>query len=543
MFDELDRVLGAAEAAMRQIDPDRLVGTQPAACIDRLIRHQRATSALLASLTARAEQMHPWQREGYHSFDEWLAAKQGTSQGAARRRAATARKLKERRRTSEALANGDISEDEADVIADAADKNPAAEQDLIDTARNKNRSHNDLKDRAAEAKASAEDDKARAERHRRGRTARWGVDRDGFWTLHGRFQPEVGGQIKKVLQAHVNRIFAANRSAGTREPLECYHADAVAAAVTGRDPATVPGPDHDHDHDHDRDRDRDRDRDHDTASGPGPVAAPHADPCPTSAPGPGSAPASASGAVSGVAPAAGPDPEPGAGSDPAAGSDPGAGLDRAAGSDAVSSEGPVMGVVPKELVLVIDLDAMRRRSVNPGETCHIRGVGPVPVDIARQWVDDAFIKAVIRDGNDVRLVHHFGTTVNARLRTALDLVEPTCAVPRCHNDSRLEYHHLDPRAEHGPTSLNNLSRLCVACHRLATHGGYQLAGTPGHRHWINTDGIVEQADDPTLVGHPPPVADPTTRRVEPDQGGIDITTIDTVEEFDQLVLLEPARAP
>jgi hypothetical protein len=84
----------------------------------------------------------------------------------------------------------------------------------------------------------------------------------------------------------------------------------------------------------------------------------------------------------------------------------------------------------------------------------------------------------------------------------------------------------------------------VACHRLATHHAYEIAGTPGHRLWINPDGIVEQADDPTLVGHPPPPGpDPTSRPVEPDREGIDITTIATVEEFDQLVLLTPARAP
>jgi hypothetical protein len=58
-----------------------------------------------------------------------------------------------------------------DYIA-AADKNPDAEQDLLDTARDKGRSHQDLKDKAARAKASAEDDKTRARRLREGRTAR-----------------------------------------------------------------------------------------------------------------------------------------------------------------------------------------------------------------------------------------------------------------------------------------------------------------------------------------------------------------------------------
>ena len=66
---------------------------------------------------------------------------------------------------------------------------------------------------------------------------------------------------------------------------------------------------------------------------------------------------------------------------------------------------------------------------NPGETCEIRGIGPVPVEVARQWAGDAFIKTVICDGTNIHRVHHFGRTINTHLRTALDLLEPACAVP------------------------------------------------------------------------------------------------------------------
>ena len=129
-------------------------------------------------------------------------------------------------------------------------------------------------------------------------------------------------------------------------------------------------------------------------------------------------------------------------------------------------------------------------------------------------------------------------------------------MPRCDNP-RLEYHHLDRHADMGPTSWWNLGRPCTHCHQLATHHGYRLAGTPGHRLWINPAGIVERADDPTLVGHPPPTSGspPSGPPLSPDTGanadtvegkdetGIDLDRIDTVEAFDQLVLIEPARAP
>ena len=55
-----------------------------------------------------------------------------------------------RDRIADALADGEISEDEAEVIADPADRNPAAEQELLDTASNEDRPHEDLQDRAAD---------------------------------------------------------------------------------------------------------------------------------------------------------------------------------------------------------------------------------------------------------------------------------------------------------------------------------------------------------------------------------------------------------
>ena len=150
--------------------------------------------------------------------------------------------------------------------------------------------------------------------------------------------------------------------------------------------------------------------------------------------------------------------------------------------------------VNRELILDINLEALRRGCVNPGERSTVRGVGPVPVEIARQRADDAFIKAVIRDGEDVRLVAHFGRHIPAPLRTALGIVDTTCAVPGCSNP-RIEYDHDIPHADHGVCSTSNLRPLCVHHHRQRTHDGYELRGPPGNRIWTGPDGTVLFADD------------------------------------------------
>ncbi|MEL7209391.1 MAG: DUF222 domain-containing protein, partial [Actinomycetota bacterium] len=347
MFDTLTTAGDQWKTALGGLDADSMVGRQPEKALAVLREVERATAAARLAVTARAEEMHPWQREGYSSFEHWLAAQEGTSTGQARRAARTARKVKDRPKTRQALADGDISEDEADVIADASDKNPRAEDDLLDTAKHKSRSHDDLKDRAAKAKAAGEDDQARARRLRAGRQAGWGRDRDGFWAIFGKLEPHIGADLAARLDAEVDRRFKQARTDGDREPKDRYKADALAALILGRpagtpvesDPAE-PGPDEGDDQ---------------------------------------------------------PDqPDPGRASRPRAGT-----------------------VVHKYLHLDTDLAAYRRGHTLSGETCQIRGIGPVPVEIARQWADDAFITAVIRDGTDIKTVAHFGRHIPAPVRTAL----------------------------------------------------------------------------------------------------------------------------
>jgi hypothetical protein len=476
MFDQLEETLRSAEEAMAGLDPETLIGTQPSVGIDLLIRHERATAAARLAMVARAEEMHPWQREGYRRFEDWLAAKEGTSHGQARKKARTARKLRDRDKTADALADGDISEDEADVIADAADKNPDAEEELLDTAKNKGRSHDDLKRKAADAKASGEDDKARADRFRRGRRAGWGVDREGFWTLHGRFQPEVGAEIKAHLAAEVDRIFNAARQSGTRESHDRYRADAVVNLIRGARSGS-PSP---------------TGTTSISATATGEGASPR-DPRRT-APGstdPGGCdPAGEADRGSGQLDLdLGPGPHPaGPGPGPRQGPVSSAAVDESHGR-------PERDPAPKELILDINLEALRRGCINPGETCNIRGVGQVPVEVARQWVDDAFIKAVIRDGSDVKRVVHHGRHIPAHVKTALDLLDTTCSVPGCSNP-RMEYDHKKRHTDGGGCSTGNLRPLCVHHHRQRTHDGYELVGPHGDRRWVDPDGRVLFADNP-----------------------------------------------
>lgn len=125
-----------------------------------------------------------------------------------------------------------------------------------------------------------------------------------------------------------------------------------------------------------------------------------------------------------------------------------------------------------DLVVVCDLNSWRRGHAHPGEPCHIVGGGPIPVEVAKELAQDAFLKCVLHDGVEIHTVSHHGRHLKAELRTALDLgpvpefTGQTCV--DCGGRDGLEYDHQDPYANHGPTSYGNLKARCWLCHQLKT---------------------------------------------------------------------------
>ena len=124
-----------------------------------------------------------------------------------------------------------------------------------------------------------------------------------------------------------------------------------------------------------------------------------------------------------------------------------------------------------DLVIVCDRRAWARGHAHEGEPCHIVGGGPIPVSVARELGEDAFVKAVVHDGVRIDTVVHFGRRMKAELRTALELgAAPDFegAVCACGKRYGLEWDHLDPVANGGPTSFVNMEPKCWPEHQAKT---------------------------------------------------------------------------
>jgi Domain of unknown function (DUF222)/HNH endonuclease len=91
--------------------------------------------------------------------------------------------------------------------------------------------------------------------------------------------------------------------------------------------------------------------------------------------------------------------------------------------------------------------------------------------------------------------------IPAHLRRLVALRHPRCAFPGCGKRApHCQVHHLIPRSEGGPTSLDNLVPLCAFHHLIAIHRwGWKLV--------LNPDGTTTATspdDRKTLHGHDPP---------------------------------------
>lgn len=139
-------------------------------------------------LARQAEASGQWRRAGYKSFPEWLARSTGTSSGAAQSTLDTSKRITDQPATETALRNGELSEGQANTVSDAANANPAAERDLVNTA--KASSLKDLRDEAGRAKARADTDPEATHRRRHAhRSCRTWTDPEGLFNLHVRNTP------------------------------------------------------------------------------------------------------------------------------------------------------------------------------------------------------------------------------------------------------------------------------------------------------------------------------------------------------------------
>lgn len=162
-----------------------------------------------------------------------------------------------------------------------------------------------------------------------------------------------------------------------------------------------------------------------------------------------------------------------------------------------AATGPERSTGSRPLAMVVvhmTKAAYERGWTEPGETCEINGVGPIPVSVARRMASDAIFKSLVTNGVDVTRVSHHGRTIPAHLRTAIEVRDRVCNIGGCEVDRHLEIDHNIPVAEGGRTELENLGRLCHHDHDRKTRHDLRRYGPPGQQR------LVTESDYARLIG-------------------------------------------
>ena len=147
--------------------------------------------------------------------------------------------------------------------------------------------------------------------------------------------------------------------------------------------------------------------------------------------------------------------------------------------------------VSADVVIVQDAAVARRGHALPCELCHVVGGGPVAPSMVEELIAaGAFVKAALHDGEKVTHVAHYGRHLTAEQRTARGIGPPPefdgrrCSEEGCERRLGLETDHIDPVANGGATSGENLSDLCTPHHWAKTQrdrAGGRLGSAPRRR--------------------------------------------------------------
>ena len=97
-----------------------------------------------------------------------------------------------------------------------------------------------------------------------------------------------------------------------------------------------------------------------------------------------------------------------------------------------------------KVIVRVDLTALDRGHVAPGEVCEIAGQGPIPVADAWRMIDgDAFVAAVTTKGTEIDKVVHLGRKPTVLQTTALEWFSAgECSIEGCTNPARIEIDHV-----------------------------------------------------------------------------------------------------
>ena len=209
------------QAMVSRFDPDAVHVHDIPGLWAELAAMDRLGASAKTLLARRMEDACTWQRAGYRSAAEQLAAVLGSSVSAARNLLETSKQIEALPATADALRAGKLSAPKAQAIASAATVAPNAEADLLAGA---DAPLAVVRENCLAAKAVDRD--AAHARIKKGRFAKEFTDGEGAWNFRARGTPEDGAKFQAAHGPIVDEMFKTARAEDRKESRDAYAFDA-----------------------------------------------------------------------------------------------------------------------------------------------------------------------------------------------------------------------------------------------------------------------------------------------------------------------------
>jgi hypothetical protein len=159
-----------------------------------------------------------------------LARASGTSFSEASRALEAAKQIEAQPEVAQAVRSGELSRQQAGLVAGAVANNPASAPQLLELARGA--SMRELADESLRARSASPGGEARRQALHASRLLRYYTGTDGAFNLHARGTPEQGALVMAALRPLADKIFQAARKQGRRDRPEAYTWDALVELAT-----------------------------------------------------------------------------------------------------------------------------------------------------------------------------------------------------------------------------------------------------------------------------------------------------------------------
>ncbi|MGH9042114.1 MAG: DUF222 domain-containing protein [Acidimicrobiia bacterium] len=227
----------ALRSSLAAFDPKRCSGEDAAAIAEELAATVKACDAARVRATARAAECGVHRQKGFADAADWLARASGTSMGEAKTALATTLALEKMPETLAALTAGEVSLQQATVVAETEKECPGSERTMLNAARAG--SLRSLKEKARHTQQAEIDPEELRRRRHRARSFRHWTDKLGMVGFAGELPPEVGLPLVNRIDAEADRLRRQAKRDGGAEEWNNYSADAFLGMVTGSGQVTA----------------------------------------------------------------------------------------------------------------------------------------------------------------------------------------------------------------------------------------------------------------------------------------------------------------